>query len=63
MPFRHPAPPGNKSMLIVLVVFAVIISLVAEMAYGYLQDRYELSWVRPAVREHHAIMRVAGRMR
>jgi uncharacterized membrane protein (DUF106 family) len=50
-------------MLIVLVVFAVIISLVAEMAYGYLQDRYELSWVRPAVREHHAIMRVAGRMR
>jgi uncharacterized membrane protein (DUF106 family) len=50
-------------MLIVLVVFAVIISLVAEMAYGYLQDRYELGWVRPAVREHHAIMPAAGRMR
>ena len=50
-------------MLIVLVVLAVIISLFAEMAYSYLQDRYELSWVRPSVREHHAIVRASGRMR
>ncbi|MBB4192564.1 hypothetical protein GGE45_002130 [Rhizobium aethiopicum] len=50
-------------MLIVLVAFAVTSSLVAEVAYGYFADRYEVNWVRPELAEHAAIVRVQGRLR
>lgn len=57
------APRKTTSMLIVLVALAVISSLAAEMAYGYLADRYEVSWVRPELAEHAAIVRAQGRLR
>jgi hypothetical protein len=63
MPFRHPALPKDRFMLIVLVALAVVFSLVAEMAYGYFADRYEVSWVRPELAEHAAIVRTQGRLR
>ena len=50
-------------MLILLIALAVVISLAAEMAYGLMEERYEMRWVRPEVSEHHAIMRKLGRMR
>ncbi|MEI1247609.1 hypothetical protein [Rhizobium aouanii] len=53
----------TKSMLIVLVALAVVFSLAAEMAYGYFADRYEMSWVRPELAEHAAIVRAQGRLR
>ncbi len=64
MPFRHPALPERpRSMLIVLVALAVVLSLAAEMAYGYFVDRYEMNWVRPELAEHAAIVRAQGRLR
>ena len=64
MPFRHLALPERpKSMLIVLVALAVVFSLAAEMVYGYFADRYEVSWVRPELAEHAAIVRAQGRLR
>ncbi|WHO71476.1 hypothetical protein [Rhizobium sp. BT03] len=53
----------TTSMLIVLVALAVVSSLAAEMAYGYFADRYEVSWVRPELAEHAAIVRAQGRLR
>ncbi|EJT05934.1 hypothetical protein RCCGE510_08396 [Rhizobium sp. CCGE 510] len=50
-------------MLIVLVALAVVSSLAAEMAYGYFADRYEVSWVQPALAEHAAIVRAQGPLR
>lgn len=50
-------------MLIVLVALAVLFSLTAEMAYGFFADRYEVSWVRPELAEHAAIVRAQGRLR
>ncbi|MBB4290372.1 hypothetical protein GGE16_002412 [Rhizobium leguminosarum] len=50
-------------MLIVLVALAVVSSLAAEMAYGYFADRYEVTWVRPELAEHGAIVRAQGRLR
>lgn len=50
-------------MLIVLVALAVFFSLAAEMAYGLFADRYQVSWVRPEVAEHAAIVRAQGRLR
>ncbi len=50
-------------MLIVLVALAVLFSFAAEMAYGFFADRYEVSWVRPELAEHAAIMRAQGRLR
>lgn len=50
-------------MLIVLVALAVVFSLVAEMVYGHFADRYEVSWVRPELAEHAAIVRAPGRLR
>ncbi|OWV95970.1 hypothetical protein ATY81_23700 [Rhizobium sp. R72] len=47
-------------MLIILVAIAVIASLLAEFLYGYVRDIQDASWVRPSVREHHAIVRAAG---
>ena len=61
-----PAPGASRktrSMLIVLVALAVVLSLAAEMAYGYFADRYEMSWVRPELAEHAAIVRAQGRLR
>ncbi|MHC2479716.1 hypothetical protein ACVIKP_001507 [Rhizobium leguminosarum] len=57
------APRKTRSMLIVLVAVAVVFSLAAEMAYGYFADRYEMSWVRPELAEHTAIVRAQGRLR
>ncbi len=57
------APRKTRSMLIVLVALAVVSSLAAEMAYGYFVDRYEMSWVRPELVEHAAIVRAQGRLR
>ncbi|CAN7364854.1 hypothetical protein LJR245_002110 [Rhizobium leguminosarum] len=57
------APRKTKSMLIVLVALAVVFSLAAEMAYSYFADRYEMSWVRPELAEHAAIVRAQGRLR
>lgn len=57
------APRKTRSMLIVLVALAVASSLAAEMAYGYFADRYEMSWVRPELAEHAAIVRAQGRLR
>ncbi|MDR9771134.1 hypothetical protein RJJ65_00355 [Rhizobium hidalgonense] len=57
------APRKTGPMLIVLVALAVVSSLAAEMAYGYFADRYEVSWVRPALAEHAAIVRAQGRLR
>ncbi|MBB3522768.1 hypothetical protein RJJ37_12575 [Rhizobium redzepovicii] len=53
----------TNSMLIVLVALAVVSSLAAEIAYGYFADRYEVSWVRPELAEHAAIVRAQGRLR
>lgn len=53
----------TMSMLIVLVALAVVFSLAAEMVYGYFADRYEVSWVRPELAEHAAIVRAQGRLR
>ncbi|TCU20642.1 hypothetical protein EV130_11215 [Rhizobium azibense] len=50
-------------MLILVLALAVVLSLLAELAYGYLQDRYTMRWVRAEVIEHHAIMRRIGRAR
>ncbi|MBB2715333.1 UNVERIFIED_ORG: hypothetical protein GGE64_000422 [Rhizobium etli] len=50
-------------MLIVLVALAVFFSLAAEMAYGFFANRYQVSWVRPEVAEHAAIVRAQGRLR
>jgi uncharacterized membrane protein (DUF106 family) len=50
-------------MLILLLALAVVLSLLAELAYGYLQDRYQMRWVRAEVTEHHAIMRQLGMAR
>ena len=47
-------------MLIILVVFAVIVSLLAEFFYGCVQDLQDAGWVRPGVREHNAIVRATG---
>ncbi|SCB56692.1 hypothetical protein GA0061105_101525 [Rhizobium aethiopicum] len=64
MPFRHAALPERPiSMLIVLVALSVVLSLAAEMAYGYFVDRYEVNWVRPELAEHAAIVRAQGRLR
>ncbi|MBY5552268.1 hypothetical protein HFO41_12225 [Rhizobium leguminosarum] len=61
---RHPAlPRKTRSMLIVLVALAVVSSLAAEITYGYFADRYEMSWVRPELAEHAAIVRAQGRLR
>ncbi|MBX4924869.1 hypothetical protein [Rhizobium binae] len=57
------APRKTMSMLIVLVALAVLFSLAAEFAYGFFADRYELSWVRPELPEHAAIVRAQGRLR
>ncbi|ARM88450.1 hypothetical protein RHEC894_CH02150 [Rhizobium sp. CIAT894] len=57
------APRKTRFMLIVLVALAVVSSLVAELAYGYFADRYEVSWVRPELAEHAAIVRAQGRLR
>ncbi|RUM02147.1 hypothetical protein [Rhizobium chutanense] len=57
------APRKTTPMLIVLVALAVVSSLAAEMAYGYFADRYEVSWVRPELAEHAAIVRAQGRLR
>ncbi|MDF0698128.1 hypothetical protein PYR71_16780 [Rhizobium sp. MC63] len=56
-------PRKTISMLIVLVALAVLFSFAAEMAYGFFADRYEVSWVRPELAEHAAIMRAQGRLR
>jgi len=53
----------TRSMLIVLVALAVVFSLAAEMVYGYFADRHEVSWVRPELAEHAAIVRAQGRLR
>ncbi|MBY3208418.1 hypothetical protein [Rhizobium laguerreae] len=55
-------PRKIRSMLILLVALAVVSSLAAEMAYGYFADRYEMSWVRPELAEHAAIVRAQGRL-
>jgi len=47
-------------MLIILVVFAVIVALLAEFFYGYVQDLQDAGWVRPSVREHYTIVRATG---
>ncbi|WP_028744458.1 hypothetical protein [Rhizobium mesoamericanum] len=47
-------------MLIILVAIAVIVSLLAEFLCGYVRDIQDASWVRPSLREHHAIVRVTG---
>ncbi|MEK1897080.1 MAG: hypothetical protein AAAB20_28020 [Rhizobium sp.] len=47
-------------MLIILVVFAVLVSLLAEFFYGYVRDLQDASWVRPSVREHYTIVRATG---
>ncbi|MHC2455427.1 uncharacterized membrane protein (DUF106 family) [Rhizobium leguminosarum] len=57
------APRKTRPMLIVLVAVAIVSSLAAEMAYGYFADRYEMSWVRPELAEHAAIVRAQGRLR
>ncbi len=63
MPSLHPAPPKDTiSMLIVLVALAVVFSLAAEMVYGYFADRHEVSWVRPELAEHSAIVRAQRRL-
>ncbi|ARQ58277.1 hypothetical protein EFR00_04075 [Rhizobium sophoriradicis] len=56
-------PRRTISMLIVLVALAVFFSLAAEMAYGFFANRYQVSWVRPEVAEHAAIVRAQGRLR
>ncbi|MBB4478361.1 hypothetical protein [Rhizobium etli] len=56
-------PRKTMFMLIVLVALAVLFSLTAEMAYGFFADRYEVSWVRPELAEHAAIVRAQGRLR
>ncbi|WP_244541336.1 hypothetical protein [Rhizobium tibeticum] len=53
------ALPGTL-MLIILVVFAVLVSLLAEFFYGYVRDLRDASWVRPSVREHYTIVRATG---
>ncbi|ANK91673.1 hypothetical protein AMK01_CH02214 [Rhizobium sp. N6212] len=64
MPFRQPALPERpKSMLIVLVALATVLSLAAEIAYGHFVDRYEVSWVRPELAEHAAIVRAQRPLR
>jgi hypothetical protein len=62
MPYRHRAPPEVTSMLMLLIALAVIISLVGEVAYGLIKDKYEVRWVRPEVSEHYALMRQLGGM-
>ncbi|EJC79287.1 hypothetical protein Rleg4DRAFT_0878 [Rhizobium leguminosarum bv. trifolii WSM2297] len=57
------APRKTRPMLIVLVALAVVSSLAVEMAYGYFADRYEVSWVRPELAQHAAIVRAQGRLR
>jgi hypothetical protein len=52
--------PRKTPMLIILVVFAVIVSLLAEFFYGYVREMQDASWVRPSVREHYAIVRKTG---
>jgi len=49
-------------MLMLLIALAVIISLVGEVAYGLIKEKYELRWVRPEVSEHYALMRQLGGM-
>ncbi|PKA39608.1 hypothetical protein CWR43_30535 [Rhizobium sullae] len=60
---RHRAHPKDTDMLILLLSLAVVLSLLAELAYCYLQDRYAIRWVRAEVSEHRAIMRKLGRAR
>jgi hypothetical protein len=50
-------------MLILIVALAVVLSLLAEIAWAYMQDRHVAGWVRAEVRAHHVIMRKLGRMR
>ncbi len=64
LPVPAASLPGKSLiMLIVLIAITVIFSLLAELFYGYIADRRQLSWVRPEVSEHAAIMRQLGRMR
>jgi hypothetical protein len=56
-------PGKSLIMLIILMAIAVILSLVAELFYGYLADPSQIGWVRSEVSEHAAIMRQLGRMR
>ncbi|MDQ0558237.1 hypothetical protein QO004_000010 [Rhizobium mesoamericanum] len=46
-------------MLIILVAFAVIVSLLAEFLCGYVRDIQDAR-VRPSLRRHHAIVRATG---
>jgi hypothetical protein len=50
-------------MLIILVAIAVVLSILGELVYGYLEDRYDASWVRPELNEHAAIVRQLGGIR
>ena len=50
-------------MLMLLIALAVVISLIGEVAYGLLKEKYEVRWVRPEVSEHYALMRQLGRLR
>jgi uncharacterized membrane protein (DUF106 family) len=64
LPVPAASLPGKTPiMLIILIAIAVIFSVFAELFYGYFADRHQLSWVRPEVNEHAAIMRQLGRMR
>ena len=53
-------PSPEAFMLIIIVALAVIVSLLAEFFYGYVQDKMDAGWVRPSVREHYAIVRATG---
>ncbi len=45
--------PKDDDMLILIVALTVALSLLAEMAWNYMQDRYAMGWVRADVKEHH----------
>jgi hypothetical protein len=49
-------------MLIIIVAFAVAVSLAAEFFYACVQEIREASWVRSDIREHRAIVRATGRV-
>jgi hypothetical protein len=60
---RHRHFPKDTAMLILLIALAVALSLLAEMAWECMQDRYAMDWVRAEVREHQVITRKLGKAR
>ncbi|WP_019279827.1 hypothetical protein [Rhizobium grahamii] len=56
------APSPETLMLIILIAFAIFVSLLAEFFYGCVRDVQDASWVRTSVREHYAIVRATGKV-